>query len=74
MDSGTFQAESNKEVSAANTRRSGGTTLPNSIEQSLANTDRRTDLLRTTFESVRYSILTMESSYSILMKNAGDMS
>lgn len=66
MDRGTFQAESNKEVSAANTRRSGGTTLPNIIEQSLANIDRRTDLLRTTFESVRYSILTMESSYSRL--------
>lgn len=68
MDRGTFQAESNKEVGAANTRRSGGTTLPNIIEQSLANIDRRTDLLRTTFESVRYSILTMESSYSRLSK------
>lgn len=54
MDSGTFQAKINELVVAASTRRSDGAALLNVIELSLATTDRRTDLLRTAFGSVRY--------------------
>ena len=60
MDRGTFQAKINELVDAANTRRSDGAAPTNVIELSLATTYRRTDLPRTAFGSVRYSILTME--------------
>ena len=52
--------------SSANKRRSDGAALPKVIELSLATKDRRTDLPRTAFGSVRYSILTMEWDYSRL--------
>ena len=45
MDRGTFQAETNKEVGAANTRRSDGTELCGFMKLSLAPADRLTKSL-----------------------------